>query len=488
MVSNEDIAAIKRRLGHPVVDSDGHVVESIAAVSDLMRRIGGDDVAARFIGSSPAYRSRHAPILEQLESAADLEEHRWIHPWWTLPTNARDRATGFLPRLMHERLEELGIDFSVLFPSLGLTVMGHPDDDIRRVASRAVNEYLAQVLDGLGDRLTATAVIPTHTPDEAIVELDHAVNELGFKAVMLNTVVRRPQGGALAGGSWIDTLGLDNPYDYDPVWQRCVDLGVAVTGHAPTMGFELRQSSSRYMYNHIGTFAASSEAFAKALFFGGVTNRFPTLNFGFMECGVAWGVQLLCDLVSRFEKRAGGHIESLDPDLVDAAEWDRLLVAYGGDLFLDANVRASMRGQSDNPPAAIDDFRDCGLKGVEDIGAQFENFYFGCEADEATISWAFATDVNPNGAVLRPVFGSDLGHWDVPDMRGVLPEAYELIEDRKLDADEFRAFSCDNPIRLHGRMNPAFFDGTTVEKYARELLDGETTAGQIKDRGREHPR
>jgi predicted TIM-barrel fold metal-dependent hydrolase len=469
-VGSRDTVSIRRSLAHPVVDSDGHVVESIAAVSDLMRRIGGDEVASRFISSSPAYRSRRARILENLEGPVDLEEHHWIHPWWTLPTNTLDRATGFLLRLMHERLEELGIDFSVLFPSLGLTVMGHPDDEIRRVASRAVNEYLAQVLDGLGDRLTATAVIPTHTPDEAIAEPDHAVNELGFKAVMLNTIVQRPQGGALAGGTWTDVLGLDSPYDYDSVWQRCVDLGVAVTGHAPTMGFELRQSSSRYMYNHIGTFAASSEAFAKAVFFGGVTNRLPTLHFGFMECGVAWGVQLLCDLVSRFEKRGGGNIESLDPDLVDAADWDRLLVEFGGDLFADADVRASMRGQSDNPPSAINDFRDCGLKSPAGIVAQFDNFYFGCEADEATISWAYASKVNPEGATLRPVFGSDLGHWDVPDMRGVLCEAYELVEHGQLDTDQFRSFICDNPIRLHGGMNPSFFDGTTVEEYAREFL------------------
>jgi hypothetical protein len=236
------------------------------------------------------------------------------------------------------------------------------------------------------------------------------------------------------------------------------------------MGVELRQSSTRYMYNHIGTFAASGEAFAKALVFGGVTHRFPALNFAFMECGVSWGVQLLGDLVGRWEKRGGSHIDRLDPRRVDPVEWDALLVRYGGELFADADIRDAMRGQSDNPPQALDDFRACGIERPEDVAAQFDRFYFGCEADDGLIAWAFADQVNPCGQVLRPVLGSDLGHWDVDAMDGVLPEAYELVERGQLDAAEFRAFTCDNAIRLHGGMNPRFFEGTVVEAYARDLL------------------
>jgi hypothetical protein len=51
-----------------------------------------------------------------------------------------------------------------------------------------------------------------------------------------------------------------------------------------------------------------------------------------------------------------------------------------------------------------------------------------------------------------------------------LPEAYELVDDGRLDAEQFRAFTCDNPIRLHAQQNPAFFAGTPVEPYATQLL------------------
>jgi predicted TIM-barrel fold metal-dependent hydrolase len=466
-LSSEQRAA-EIRLDHPIVDGDGHIVESLPIVIDYIRRVAGDDVADRFAGSSPAYASRRAPILTE-------HHHRPtpgnpITPWWALPANALDRATGLLPRLLYERLDEIGIDFTVLYSSVGLACLGHADDAIRQGACRGLNTYLAEMLDGFGDRMTAAAVIPTHTPDEAIAELEHSVNELGFKAVMLNSFIARPLPERGTGAQWLDVLALDSIYDYDPVWARCVELGVAVTVHSPSQGLGLRASSSRYMFNHIGNFAASSDAFAKAVFFGGVGHRFPTLHFAFLECGVSWGVQLLCDLIDRWHKRGGANIERLDPGRLDRAEWDRLLSEYGGERFADPEIRQATLGQSDNPPDAIDDFRACGVTTPSDIVTQFDRFFFGCEADDATISWAFADRVNPLGATLQPMLGSDIGHWDVPDMRDVMPEALELVEPHLLSLAQFREFSCDNAIRLHGGMNPHFFDGTRVEAYARELL------------------
>jgi hypothetical protein len=61
------------------------------------------------------------------------------------------------------------------------------------------------------------------------------------------------------------------------------------------------------------------------------------------------------------------------------------------------------------------------------------------------------------------MFASDIGHWDVPDFTEVLPEAWELVEHGLLDADQFRAFTFDNAMRLFTATNPDFFAGTVVE-------------------------
>jgi predicted TIM-barrel fold metal-dependent hydrolase len=81
-------------------------------------------------------------------------------------------------------------------------------------------------------------------------------------------------------------FAIDSDYDYDPVWAKCVELGVAPSFNSPGTGIGFRGSISNFMYNHIGHFASTSEAVCKALFFGGVTRRFPTLKFAFQEGGV----------------------------------------------------------------------------------------------------------------------------------------------------------------------------------------------------------
>jgi hypothetical protein len=74
------------------------------------------------------------------------------------------------------------------------------------------------------------------------------------------------------------------------------------------------------------------------------------------------------------------------------------------------------------------------------------------------------------GARLQVLFGSDIGHWDVSDIRAVLAEAYELVEHDQVTADGFRAFAFENAVKLHGRHNPSFFRGTCVENAAAAVL------------------
>jgi hypothetical protein len=101
------------------------------------------------------------------------------------------------------------------------------------------------------------------------------------------------------------------------------------------------------------------------------------------------------------------------------------------------------------------------------------HFYFGCEADDPITAWAFDTRKNLYGAKLNAIFSSDIGHWDVVDMREVTSEAYELVEHGLLNEDEFRDFTFTNTARMWGSMNPDFFKGTVVESEAAKVLAAE---------------
>ena len=106
--------------------------------------------------------------------------------------------------------------------------------------------------------MTPVAIIPMHSPDEAIAELDYAIGTLGLKAAVMAGWVRRPL-ESQPQGYWLDTFGLDSVYDYDPVWQKCRELKVAPAFHSPSAGLGFRGSISNFMHNHIGHFAAAKQ-------------------------------------------------------------------------------------------------------------------------------------------------------------------------------------------------------------------------------------
>ena len=121
------------------------------------------------------------------------------------------------------------------------------------------------------------------------------------------------------------------------------------------------------------------------------------------------------------------------------------------------------RGRAEDP-ATIDDFVHCRIEQKSDIRDLFvPRFFFGCEADDPLNSTAFNTKVNPMGVRLQAMFGSDIAHWDVPDMAGVLGEAWEMVEHELFTEADFRDFVFANPARFYTQTNRAFFRGTVIE-------------------------
>ena len=474
-VPSDEVRGVRSRIDHPVIDSDGHLIEYLPLVRDFVVEEAGEDVARRF-----DRMTRSAGPRAALPDPADRRQHG-IHAAgvWGLPTeNTLDRATAMLPDLMYRRLDELGIDFAVLYPTYGLTVTALGDAELRCALARALNRYYAEAYAGYRDRLEPVAAIPTFTPDEAVAELDHAVGELGLKAVMMGGTVPRPIHGdeSPGGGRWIDTLAHDSLYDYDPMWRRCVELGVAPTFHAGAQGWGSRMSTTNNSYNQVGNFAAADEGICRSLVFGGVPRRFPDMRFAFQEGGVTWAIGLLGGLLAHWDKRNIDAIQHYDPARLDRDELRALFEHHARGLTaarVDRLVEGlAMLSDPDELPRDVDMWAESLIgKGQEIVELFTSRFFFGCEADDPLNALAFAADINPGGAVLPATFSSDIGHWDVPDMRGVVPEAYELVEKGQMKEDQFRAFVFENPVRLWTGMNPAFFAGTSVEAEAARVAD-----------------
>jgi predicted TIM-barrel fold metal-dependent hydrolase len=468
-MSDRSSREVRAGLDHPVIDADGHIIEFLPAVRDFLVEEGGRKLAEEFDAVIGA-----ASKLDALSVDARREMGLFKLTWWPYPAeNTRDRATGMLPHLLYERLDEFGIDYAVLYPTMGLTSLSLDQPDLRKATIRAFNRCAAEMFAPYSDRLTPVAMIPMYEPGEAIEELEYCHRELGLKAVLLNGLVYRPLGENLPRGArWVDAFGPESPYDYDPVWAKCVELGVAPTFHSSAMGFGSRMSQSNYVFNHIGNFAQAGEATCRTMVMHGVADRFPDLRCAFLEGGVAWAANLYSDLIGHFEKRGVPGIHAYDPEKIDRDMIKTLFESHGSERFkkhLDELEEGL--GHLSGPGLFVNDFEGTGITSAEDIKTIFErNFRFGCEADDPMNAVGFDRKINPLGAQIRAIFSSDIGHWDVTDMSETVEEAWELVDEGLLTESDFRDFTFANAATMWAESDASFFRGTVVEKAVDELM------------------
>lgn len=440
--------AVREQLDHPIIDADAHAIEITPVLIDYIAEVGGADVAKRY-RSAPIKRQF---VLDEGDPYNTADSGSWVWP----TRNTLDRATASLPALYAKRLDEFGVDFAIVYPSEGLFAPQLADTELRQITCRAYNRYISDAYAPHADRMTPAAVIPMHTPDEAVAELHYAVGELGFKVVVLRSHV--PRDGKL------DLLAIGSAYDYDAVWSACAELGVAATFHTSGI-YGSRAQVSNYVYNHIGVLGQGGESIAKALFMGGVTTRFPRLNFAFLEGGVGWAVSLYADLIGHWERRSATRIGDYDPAALDVELYLSLLDEHADALTRAKRAElATMFSRRQPKVESPDNFAAVPMADVGEIVRRFvEPFYFGCEAEDPVTAHAFNRQANPFGVALQALFGSDNGHWDVASMAEVVSESYEMVERGVMSPGDFKAFMCDNPAGLHAGMNPNFFKGTRVE-------------------------
>lgn len=467
-------ARLRAELNHPVIDGDGHVVELMPVFLDHVRECGHGDLLRGVFGQ----RRR----VEDL-TMAERREGGVLPSSWHAPADTEYYATVTSPRRYHERLGEAGIDFAVIYPSAGISLLQLPDEDARVGLCRLYNEFMAERFAPYRDRFAIAALVPMHTPGEALAALDHA-KALGAKVALIASHVHRPPSTGWPADDpytnaripewdtrgWVDTFGIDSLYDYDPVWAKAIELRLPLAAHTAGIGASDRASISNFVFNQIGHFAAAGGALAKSLFLGGVTARFPELRVAILEGGAAIGVQIYVSLVTNWHKRGGEAIARLDPDRLDRTMLAKLLTE--DDPTLARFPIEQLMGAHGRMTQPRDDYAAANITSVDDIRDRFcVPFAWGCEGDDPLTGVAFDRRIT-GGPLVPAMFASDLGHWDVPEFDEPLHEAFELLEHGILDSDQLRDFLFTNPLRFYSSLDPDFFAGTAVERAATASISG----------------
>ena len=119
-----------------------------------MRKVGGDKAADGFCAAG---RERAA---EDDPGRADRDRRIAQPNFWNREANTLDRATAMMPKLLYERLDEIGTDFAVIYPTAGLGLL-IKDDATRRAVIRAYKHPLPPIISAYySDCMTPAAIIP----------------------------------------------------------------------------------------------------------------------------------------------------------------------------------------------------------------------------------------------------------------------------------------------------------------------------------------
>ena len=128
--STTDSAVPAIRLDHPVIDGDAHLVEYVPLFLQYLKDVGGAKIAERFA------EDRRKGGWYALSSQERLDKRVPRPSWWALPAeNTLDRATAMLPNLLRARMDEMGLDFSVIYSTMGIRLPAHDDQEMRLAAA-----------------------------------------------------------------------------------------------------------------------------------------------------------------------------------------------------------------------------------------------------------------------------------------------------------------------------------------------------------------
>jgi predicted TIM-barrel fold metal-dependent hydrolase len=191
-----------------------------------------------------------------------------------------------------ELLDAENLGASVLYPTLGLLWECEvTDPEITLAYQRAYNRWIADFCRDSGGRLVPTAHLSLIDVEAAVEELSRAVAD-GCRGAWVApfTHTRKPHG---------------HP-DHDPLYARCVELGVPIAIHPtyePTWAIPTRfrhmGREREFFYNVMGR--QGSQQALLSCFSMGMLERFPELRLGVLEVGCGWVGSFLDRMDAVFE-------------------------------------------------------------------------------------------------------------------------------------------------------------------------------------------
>jgi predicted TIM-barrel fold metal-dependent hydrolase len=195
---------------------------------------------------------------------------------------------GFRPGTPSERLEDMDLDgihaHVVYGPPLSLPI---PDLEVRAACLRAYNDWSADFNRTDPNRLVVLALLPSHTPEAATVELER-VAALGHR------------------GAIVDFLaGEDAAFEdsWERFWATANELAIPISFHLGKGLHSIKvKAGSWRMAAGVAVSPMQLDEVLTGMILSGLLERYPNVRVVFGEAGLGWVPYLLARLDHEQEK------------------------------------------------------------------------------------------------------------------------------------------------------------------------------------------
>ncbi|HEX3247613.1 MAG TPA: amidohydrolase family protein [Chloroflexota bacterium] len=278
------------RDGFLIMDSDMHVMEP----PDLWQRYIADEFKSRApVGrTSESVRDLGIIFPEDSPSLTGGAPHYGRNYERNQKLYADHARRGWTGEVQLDAMDAEGLDVAILFPSRGLSVLTHPDQEPRYAAAiaRAYNDWMYDLCQTDTNRLIGAGMVSVYDIQSAVEEVHRCVEDLRFKSIFLRSNV-------VNGRQWYD------PY-YEPLWDVLEKLDVPLGFHEAS-GSRSRQVGEQYADNfgikRIYAQPMTQMLALGAFIGGGVLERHPRLKVAFLEANCSWVPWLIWRMDESYE-------------------------------------------------------------------------------------------------------------------------------------------------------------------------------------------
>lgn len=243
---------------YPILDADSHIRETI------------DD-----------YRSRVPEVYQRIRQGF-------------FPSDTWDRFLGRMGKQTMgtngyvEDMDVEGINLSVTYPTMALSLSLVPQSDLQKALARAWNDYIGEVQQQ-NPRMKGIATVSLKDVPAAVEELNRAVTKWHHPGVMLHTHGHKKNLGA---------------EEFWPIYAEAERLGIPVCFHGNSWGAEGQERWESFLQAHTVSFSFEIMQAFLGITTCGVLERYPKLKVGFFEAGCGWLPYWLDRIDEHYERRS----------------------------------------------------------------------------------------------------------------------------------------------------------------------------------------